>query len=97
MLEASRQSMETGRKIARLAEQIGIRKILAVGSKIRNDRQQKFIQDNVDFVTLAGFLPYSEELLFSTMEGTGQIKAPPGMVDEVEKLRKTLESSLSSN
>ncbi len=97
MLEASRQSMETGRKIARLAEQIGIRKVLAVGSKIRNDRQQKFIQDNVDFVTLAGSLPYSEELLFSTMEGTGQIKPTPGMVDEVEKLRKTLESSLSSN
>jgi len=97
MLEASRQSIETGRKIVRLAKQIGIKKIFAVGSKIRNEQQRKFIQDNTDFVTLAGFLSYSEELLFSTMEDTGQIKPPASMVDEVEQLRKALESSLLSD
>jgi CO dehydrogenase maturation factor len=93
MLEASRQSMETGQKIVKLAQQIGIKTIMAVGSKIRNDQQQKFIQDNANFVRLAGFLPYSEELLFSTMEGSGQIKPPDNMIDEVDKLRKALESS----
>ncbi len=90
VVEASRQSIQTGRQIARLAGEIGIKKIIAVGNKIRNDRQQDFIRENVDFAELAGFFPHNEELLFSVMEGNGQVKFSSAMVDEVESLKRAL-------
>jgi len=87
VIEASRQSIETARKITGLAKDIGIKKCLVVGNKIRNEGQREFIKKNVDFGVLAGFLPYSEEVLFSSMEGTGEVEFSDEVIGEVEKLR----------
>ena len=90
VLEPSRQSIETGRRIAQLAEDINIKRIFVVGNKVRSEVECDFIRNNVDFGTMTVCLPSSEEILFSSMEGTGQIKLAAGMMDEIEKLKEAI-------
>jgi len=90
VVEPSRQSIETGRRIAQLAKDININRIFVVGNKVRSPLESDFIRNNVDFGTLTICLPNSEEILLSSMEGSGQIKLATDMIDEIEKLKETI-------
>ncbi|HIE30261.1 TPA: carbon monoxide dehydrogenase [Candidatus Poribacteria bacterium] len=90
VLEPSRQSIETGRKIAQLAKDISIKRIFVVGNKVRSEIECDFIRENVDFGTMTICLPYSDEVVLSAMEGSGRIKPAADIVDGIEKLKETI-------
>ena len=81
---------ETGRRIAQLAKDINITRIFVVGNKIRSDIECDFIKKNVDFGTMTVCLPYSDEVVFSGMEGSGQIKLAADVMDEIGKLKEAI-------
>jgi len=90
VVEPSRQSIETGRRIAQLAKDININRIFVVGNKVRSPLQGDFIRNNVDFGTMTVCLPSSDEILLSSMEGSGQITPAAGIIDEIEKLKEAI-------
>ena len=90
VVEPSRQSIETGRRISQLAKDINIKRIFVVGNKVRSEIESDFIKKNVDFGTMTVCLPSSEEILLSSMEGSGQIKPATDVMDEIEKLKEAI-------
>lgn len=90
VVEPSKQSIETGRKIAKLARDINIQDIYVLGNKVRSDIERDFIRKGVDFGVMTVCLPYSEEILLSSMEGAITDKIPVSVMDEVEKLKKVI-------
>lgn len=90
VVEPSRQSIETGRRIAQLAKDIHIKKIFIVGNKVRSEIECDFIKKNVDFGIMTVCLPYSEEVVLSAMEGSGQIKLSADVMAEIEKLKEAI-------
>lgn len=90
VVEPSKQSIETGRKIARLAKDIDIQNIYVVGNKVRSDMEYDFIEKGVDFGMMTVCLPYSEEILLSSMEGAITDRIPVGVMNEVGKLKKVI-------
>ncbi|MBC8233678.1 AAA family ATPase [bacterium] len=90
VVEPSRQSIETGRKISQLAKDINITRIFVVGNKVRSEIECDFIKKNVDFGTMTVCLPYSDEVVLSAMEGSGQIKLAIDVMDKIEELKETI-------
>jgi CO dehydrogenase maturation factor len=90
VVEPSRQSLETGRRIAQLAKDIKIKRIFVVGNKVRSEIECDFIKKDVDFGTMTICLPYSDEVVLSAMEGSGQIKPAADLMSEIEKLKETI-------
>ncbi|MBM3237036.1 carbon monoxide dehydrogenase [Candidatus Poribacteria bacterium] len=90
VVEPSRQSIETGRRIAQLAKDIRIKRIFIVGNKVRSEVECDFIKKNVDFGIMTVCLPYSEDVVLSAMEGSGQIKLAADVMDEIEKLKEAI-------
>ena len=90
VVEPSRQSIETGRKISQLAKDINIKRIFVVGNKVRSEIECDFIKKNVDFGTMTVCLPYSDEVVLSAMEGSGQIKPAADVMDEIERLKEAI-------
>ena len=90
VVEPSRQSIETGRRIVQLAKDIHIKRIFIVGNKVRSEIECDFIRKNVDFGIMTVCLPYSEEVVLSAMEGSGQIKLAADVMDEIETLKKAI-------
>jgi CO dehydrogenase maturation factor len=69
VVEPGKRSIETATHIKSLANDIGIKRIVIVGNKIRKKSDEDFIKDNINGMDILGFLPYDENLIESDMNG----------------------------
>lgn len=57
------RSIETAERIRKLAEDIGIGKLFIIGSKVRSEEDEAFIQGQLPDIPYLGSLPYSQEIM----------------------------------
>jgi CO dehydrogenase maturation factor len=69
VVEPGRRSIETALNIKSLASDIGIKRVVVVGNKIRKDSDQKFISESLKDMEVIGFLPFDDNLIESDMQG----------------------------
>ncbi len=69
VVEPGKRSIETARNIKSLAGDIGIKRVVVVGNKIRKNSDQDFILENLNDMEVIGFLPFDESLIESDMQG----------------------------
>lgn len=69
VVEPGRRSIETALKVQQLAADIGIANVYVVGNKIRNDKDQAFLQSSLNGFTFLGFIPYDESLIEADCAG----------------------------
>jgi CO dehydrogenase maturation factor len=90
MVEPSRRSVETARRIKKLAEEINLHNIAAVGSKVRNQSERDFLTASLADFEFLGFLPYDQALVNADMAGRPLFEASPRIVEEVRNIYKAL-------
>lgn len=69
VVEPTRQSMDTAKRIGSLAADIGLTRVGVVCNKCRTDEEKQFVARSVAPMPLLGVLPYDESLRRSEMEG----------------------------
>ncbi len=90
VVEPSRRSVETARRIKKLAEEINLHNIAAVGSKVRNKSEREFLTASLPDFEFLGFLPYEQALVEADMAGRPLFEASPRIVDEVRNIYQAL-------
>jgi CO dehydrogenase maturation factor len=90
VVEPSRRSVETARRIKKLAEEIGLHNIAAVGSKIRSQSEREFITSSLPDFEFLGFLPYDQAVVDADLAGRPLFESSPKIVDEVRNIYKAL-------
>ena len=65
VIEASQRSIDTAKKIRKLAHEIGVSNVLFVANKIYSSEDEKLIQNSFTNKELIGIIPFSEELRLS--------------------------------
>jgi CO dehydrogenase maturation factor len=90
VVEPSRRSVETARRIKKLAEEIGLHNIAAVGSKIRSQAERDFITSSLPDFEFLGFLPYDQAIVDADLAGRPLFESSPKIVDEVRNIYKAL-------
>jgi len=90
VVEPSRRSVETARRIKKLAEEINLHNIAAVGSKVRSQSEQEFLTSSLPDFEFLGFLPYEQALVDADMAGRPLFEASPRIVDEVRDIYRAL-------
>lgn len=63
VVEPGQRSIQTLKTIKKLAQDIGVRKIAAVGNKIRTEEEKAFISEACGDIPVLGFLSYNPELI----------------------------------
>ncbi len=76
VVEPGRRSIETAAKVRQLTQDIGLERVVAVGSKVRNEKEAEFLRENLDGIPLIGILPFSEEIAEADLESR-----PPSLDD----------------
>ena len=66
--EPSMRGVETARRIRKLAADIGLKKLYAVGNKIRSKADEDFLRKALPGWEFAGFLPYDDGVVKADME-----------------------------
>lgn len=75
--EPSKVSVQTVKVIQKLALELGIPRVVVIGSKIRNLKDENFLRDHFSTEQLIGIIPYSDELLEMSIN-TGNDELPGG-------------------
>lgn len=75
--EPTKVSIQTVRVIQKLALELGIPRVVVVGNKVRNLKEENFLRDHFSTEQLIGIIPYSEELLEMSIN-TGGDELPGG-------------------
>ncbi len=67
--DPSRASIETARRIRRLAGEIGVARVLAVGNRIRGPADVDYLAAQLDGLEIVGNLPYSDDVIAAERAG----------------------------
>jgi CO dehydrogenase maturation factor len=90
VVEPSRRSVETARRIKKLAEEIGLHNISAVGSKIRSQSERDFLTSSLPDFEFLGFIPYDQALIDADLADRPLFESSPRVVSEVRNIYQAL-------
>jgi len=90
VVEPGRRSIETAHEIVKLAHDIGITKIAAVGNKIRSESDKEYLISHFADFPFLGFIPYDQKIIEADQSGRSVLDASPAVTAEVEKIYQAL-------
>jgi CO dehydrogenase maturation factor len=90
VVEPSRRSVETAQRIKKLAGEIGLHNIAAVGSKVRSQSERDFLTSSLPDFEFLGFLPYDQAIVDADLAGRPLFEASPRIIAEVRNIYKAL-------
>lgn len=95
VVEPSLRSVETAGQIKKLADDLGIKKVLAVINKLRSEEEEKLISSRLQEMGLSVIysIPYDEAMAKADLEGVSIFDLREGsrMFERMEELSKILE------
>lgn len=86
VVDPDRRSLDTAARILPLAQEIGLRHIVAVGNKVRDPDEEAFIRHGLPRVPLLGSIPLCEGLGRVGRGGPLPSQAPPSVQDLFARL-----------
>ncbi|MCR4394352.1 MAG: hypothetical protein NUV31_08300, partial [Dehalococcoidales bacterium] len=69
VVEPGRKSIDTAIRIKKLAADIGVINIVAVGNKIRSLADREFLKTNLQDFAFLGFVPYDQSIIDADISG----------------------------
>lgn len=84
--EPTDKSIETTKRIEKLAKEINIKKIAVIGNKIKNQNEREFIIENLKGFEILGFIPYYEKFSEIEIKNLPFWEFIPEILNEAEKI-----------
>jgi len=90
VVEPGLRSLQTARRIKKLAADIGIGRVYVVGNKVRDENDRDFIAQELSDLDLLGCLSYSPLAIEADRRGVAVFDLDPHMVEEAEAIADRL-------
>ncbi len=94
VVEPGMRSVQTATRVGRLARDIGIQRTFVVANKVRGEHEVERLRDGLGEQTIAGVLPYCDELARADLEGRPVVLDAPGFEAAVDRVIEALEKQL---
>lgn len=69
VVEPGQRSIDTARRVQKLAADIGLNRLGIVGNKIRTESEREFIKQHLSDLPFLGYLPHSEKIFEADLQG----------------------------
>ncbi len=90
VVEPGIRSLQTYKHVKKLAQDIGVNRVLIVGNKIRNEDDEKYILENVDPMDCLGFIHYSNDVINSDRANKSPYDCSKNTIIEIKKIKERL-------
>lgn len=97
VVEPGRRSIQTSEAVRRLAADLGLRRVYAVGCKVHGDADREFIRETMTGIPLLGFISYSPLIAEADLRGLAAFDLDPQAVAETRQLRARLEELVAQD
>lgn len=91
VVEPGRRSIQTAQAIEQLAHDIGVQRVLVVGSKVRGPHDEAFIAQSLPDAEVLGHLPFSQRAVDADLNGEAIFEAAPELVERAREIKGRLE------
>ena len=81
VVEPGRRSVETARQVQKLAGDLGLESLWALGNRVRSDEDRAFLQQQLGELRFLGFLPFDDRILASDRAGRPPWEQAPDLLD----------------
>jgi CO dehydrogenase maturation factor len=88
VVEPGQRSLTVAADIGRLARELGIPAIWAVGNKVRSEQDLEFIRQNLGDLTLGGWLPRDDRVMEADMQGAAVYDLAPELAERVRTIAR---------
>lgn len=94
VVEPGMRSIEAARQVQRLAGEIGIKSVFAVGNKVGNKSHRDFLEKELVGIPLLGLISYNEKIAEADLAGKAAFEGNELLISEVKQIIKKLHSEL---
>jgi CO dehydrogenase maturation factor len=94
VVEPGRRAVETALSINKLAQDIGVQNVVAVGNKIHNQLEKDFLVSSLPGFKFLGFIPYDHALVDADLAGRPLLNSSQQLIHEVKNIYKALVSKV---
>ena len=92
--EPGLRSVQTAATTARLARQIGIKRLFVVFNKVVDDGEVEMLKDGLGDIEPIGIIHFSDKVRKADLQGTSAYDVAPEFVGEINKIKERLEKEL---
>jgi len=96
VVEPGQRSLEVAARIRELAGDIGLKRLFAVGNKIRSDADRAFIAERSP-IPVVGYLSASPAIIEADLRGIAVYEAAPEAVQEARQIVQRLEQEVGGS
>ena len=86
VVEPGRRSIQTARRIIKLASDLGISQYVVVGNKLRDGRDRALIEEALGEVPILGFLSYDPQAIEADLEEEAAFDRAPRLVAQARRI-----------
>ncbi len=86
VVEPGRTSVETAKRINRLAGEIGLHNIAIVANRVRGQSDKEFLTSSLSGFEFLGFIPYDQAIVDADLNNRPVLDASQAVIGEVRKI-----------
>jgi CO dehydrogenase maturation factor len=86
VVEPGRRSIDTAHAVKKLASDIGLTNLGVIGNKLRGEKDEAFLREQMAAFEILGMVPYSEEIIEADMKGSPPYERYPELVQRLEEV-----------
>jgi CO dehydrogenase maturation factor len=90
VVEPGRRSIETAMHVKTLADDLGLKKIVIVGNKIRSAADEEFLKKNLPDFPILGFIPFDEKIIEADLTGRPPYEVVPALKEVAKNIAQQL-------
>lgn len=93
IVEPGSKSIQTAFQVKKLADDIGLKSIYAVGNKVASDEHKSLIKNGLNNIPVLGFISYNDKILESDIVGRAVFAENDQLLSEVRQIKENLVQS----
>ena len=91
VIEPGARSVQTYRNVKRLANDLGINRVRVVANKVRDEKDEEFVKNNIPAEDLLGMVHYNLEIMDADRNGKSPYDFSPTAIEEIRKIKAILD------
>ena len=91
VIEPGARSVQTYQNIKKLAGDLGIKRVRVVANKVSDERDERFIRDNIPENELLGIIHYSRNVAAADRDASSPFDSAPETVEEIRQIKKIID------
>ncbi len=86
VVEPGKRSIQTAFQVKKLAGDLGIKTVYAVGNKVMNETHREFLKKELNGIPLLGFISYNDKLIELDLKGEAAFSNNEQLLSEVSEI-----------